>query len=228
MSTMMERIGTVLIVIGLVIAMIAIPIGAAGAISQPSTDAPNDTQSVEPGAHIAGVVGIQHAELDGDVADRTFGIKVAQAQTDDEAADIVAERLGQIEERLAAHETSIAELQRDRDAGNMSESTYRAKVATLVAEKNQTERAAGQTAAVAEGLPEDVLRDRGINVEAIHELRINASELGGPEVSEIARSIAGSDGANERDRGPPEQSPAGDSPADRPDRGAANATERGR
>lgn len=203
-ATMMRRQGTILLTAALVVALLAVPLSGAVAASDH-----NETEAdpVAPGERLAGVVGVQNAEVEGDLSNRTYGVRLANAESDAAKADLVAERLAEDEARLADHEARLADLEADREAGTISEGTYRAKVAVVASENAQTERSAAQTAETARGLNDSVLAERGINVTAIEELRANASRLGGPETNEIARGIAGNStnapGVGERPGGGP-------------------------
>jgi len=179
-----------------------------------SDDEERDGNATAPGDLLEGVLGVQEAEVEGEIENRTFGIQVAQAATDDAKADVVADRLDRIEERLTELEERKEELNESRENGTISEAEYRNEIAKLAVETNNTKQLANRSANVSEGLPEEVLREKGINVTAIQTLAERADELTGPEVAEIARSIAGpsvanaagnataADNATER-RGPP-------------------------
>ncbi len=225
----MQRTTTILVAIALVGAMVAIPFGVAAAVADESdrelTATENETESVEPGERFAGVVGVQNAEIDGEVSERTYGVKVANAQTEEARADVVGERLDEVEQRLVEHETRLDELAEARESGEIGDGEYRARVATVAAETAATERAAERAQATAGELPRDVLEERGIDVEAIEELRDRASELGGEETAEIARSIAGDDVGSpvvgDRGHGAPVEAPGGnETDDDGTDRGA--------
>ena len=183
----MSRLGTMLMAAGLVSALLAVPLGVAAV----AADEP--TVSVAPGERLAGVVGIQQAAVAGDLSERTYAARLDRADSDAERAAIVDDRREEIERRLAAHEATLAELRAAREAGNISEGTYRARVATLAAEKGSTERAAERASETARQLPAEVREARGISVDALQRLRTNASELGGPETADIAREIGGPD-----------------------------------
>lgn len=225
----MKRTGTILVAIAVVIALAAIPLGATAAITGHGGDAPTTNaqpadaddanDSVEPGAQLAGVIGVQDAELDGEVSERTYGLKIASAATNESKADVVGDQLADVEERLENHEATLEELAEAREDGEISEGEYRAKIATVAAESATTERMAGHAGATAGDLPAELLEERGIDVVAIEELRTNASELGGPETAEIARSIAGDNVGQsivaDREPGAPIDVPAGnETPAD--------------
>jgi hypothetical protein len=175
-----------------------------------------DDSAVAPGAQLAGVVSVQEAELDGEVQSRTFGIRIAQANTDDAKASVVADQVNDSEARLAELQQRKRALDAARENGSMSEGEYRARAAQLHAETRNVQRLANETNETASRLPADALEQKGIDATAIKTLSQRASELSGPEVAAIARDIAGPDvGRQTR-------------PADAGDRGdAANRTEMG-
>jgi len=244
----MNRLGTILMAIMLVAALAAIPLGAATALADDREDNPtdaadaNENNSVKPGEQLTGVVGVQDAEIDGEVSDRTFGIKIANAQSDEAKADILGDRLDEIAERLDEHEAELEELAEARDNGEISEGEYRSEIAKVTAENANTERAAeqaGETAGELPGNMSEELEERGIDVESIQELQEQANELGGPETAELAQSIAGENVGNgiasDFEPGPPDETPGDgatdasddeeipdDDAADDDDRGAGN------
>ncbi len=155
-----------------------------------------------PGERLSGVVGSQDVEHESDLDERVFGIHMANASTDDVRADVIAERVGTLKERLETIEDRKNALEAAHEDGNISTGTYQSRLAKLEAERNALERATNQTNTAAGQLPGDVLAERGINVTAIQHLQERAHNLTGPEVAEIARSIAG-DPPGPGDRGPP-------------------------
>jgi len=183
---MKKRVGTVLMALALVMALMALPMGVAAA-----ADEDDDREPTTAGEQLGGVVSVQGAELDGNLSERAYSHRIANAETDNQKAKIVDERLDEIEDRIADHEARLAELEAEREAGNISEGRYRAEVATLTAERDSTERAAARAEETARGIPEDVLAERGVSTERIDELRANASRVGGPDQREIARGITG-------------------------------------
>lgn len=151
----------------------------------------SDNGSIAPGAQLAGVVGVQEAEIEGDVESRAYGIQVAQAATNNSKADIVSERLAAIEARLDELEQEKENLTEARENGSMSEGKYNAKVAALSARTKNVQRLTNETNETASGLPAELLQEKGINATAIQTLQNRSSEMSGPEVAAIARSIAG-------------------------------------
>lgn len=188
----MKRLTTVTLALLLAVSMAAMPLAVADAGTAAGVQEDDETdEDVAPGEQLAGVVGVQEAELDGDVSERTYGIKVANAQTDNATADVVAEQFQDVEERLDNLEDARDNVTADYEAGEISHGEYSAKMATIAAEQRTAERLANGTATTAGGLDDNVLADRGIDVDAIQTLADRASELGGSEVSAIAQSIAG-------------------------------------
>lgn len=201
----MRRTTTALVAVMLVVgSLAAFPIAGLAAQTTDTGTESNSAQSnttesnatVSPGEQLAGVVGVQEAEIEGEVDSRAFGIRVAQAADNDSRAAVVGEQLGDIEERLDELEQRRQELDSARENGSMSEGQYRARMAQLSAETRTVERLANQSNETAQGLPAETLEANGVNVTAIQTLKDRAQNLGGPEVAEIARSIAGANTGN--------------------------------
>lgn len=207
----MNRRTTLALATVLVVAAVVAPFGAAAAISSTGSQSGADTdadharasaaedESIAPGEHLAGVVGTQHAEIDGEVSERAYGVRIANANSDEARAEIVDEHVAANEQRLEELETRLEALNESREAGEISEGRYRAEVATVTAEMRAIERQLGAAERTAAELPASALADRGIDVESIRTLRDRAGERGGPETAAIAREIAGPD---ERGLGP--------------------------
>lgn len=193
-SIAMKRPITVIVAVLVAVAFVGAGTFAAAAADSPSNESDADAPGaadVEPGERLAGVIGVTDAELEGDLAERTFGVKIAQAASDDAKADVVADQLADVEQRLNELEDREAQIEEARERGELSEGASNAQVATLEAERQTAERLTNASAAVAGELPAELLAEKGIDVEAIDELRDRAAALGGDEVSAIAKSIAG-------------------------------------
>ncbi len=188
---------------------------------QPAADAANETNAtVAPGERLAGVVGTQEAELDGEIDSRSFGLAVARASSEEAKAALIAEKVNETQRELGNLTQQREQLRQARQNGTISQGEYRARITELAARTENAERAANDTANASQGLPTDVLESKGVNATAIQTLRDEAKNLSGGEVAEIARSIAGSEAADQNrpeDRGP-EQRP------DESERGAAGDT----
>ncbi|MGQ4555290.1 hypothetical protein [Halobellus sp. GM3] len=155
------------------------------------TDESNATAGLEPGARLAGVIAVQRTEVRSEVDSRAFGQRVAAAATNESRASVVAAELNGSRERLAELRDRLAELERARDAGEISEGRYRAQSAQLRAEINALDRRLEQANESASSLPDAVRERAGINATNIERLRTDARNLSGPETAEIARGIAG-------------------------------------
>lgn len=178
---------TVLVALLVVAGTVAVP--AVGAVIQEDRDDGDD--AVQNGDRIAGVMAVQEAELEGELDRHAYENDLERADDNATKAAVIAERVDASEQRLRALEERKAELDEQRESGEISESRYRAEIAGLAAEANAAEATLDRSEEAADGLPEDVLAANGVNVTAIQELRTDARELNGQEVSEIARRITG-------------------------------------
>ncbi|PCR92209.1 hypothetical protein [Natrinema ejinorense] len=193
----MNRTTSITLTALLVVAMVAVPIAAASVVSsgavQDDPEPDDGAESIEPGEQLSAAVGVQNAELEGDVSERAFGIRIATAESNETKATVVAEQFAESERRLGTLEARLAELNESRTAGELSEGRYRAEVAKTVAEMRTIERQAALAERTAVELPDGAFADRGVDRESIRTLRERAGELGGPETAAVARSIAGDD-----------------------------------
>lgn len=187
----MRRRTSALLAIVVAVGVLAAPV--VGAVVQDGHDEESGEPTVAPGERLSGVVGVQQAELDGELERSAFRIALENADGDAATASHIAETLNVTEERLAALEERKAELDEQRESGEIGEGRYRAEVAELAVATRNAEDRLNQSEAAAEGIPEETLEDNGVNVTAIQTLQDRASELRGGEVAEIARSIAGDD-----------------------------------
>lgn len=182
------------------------------ALAQTGGAADENASDVSPGERFAGVVGVQRAEVDGELDRRTFAVQLDRARTDDAKAAVVKDRLRTIERSIESLNRSQRAIEQARADGNLSEGAYRARVATLAARAMTLQRLTQESENATHGLSSDALERNGVDPAAIHELQRNASALTGPEVAAIARSIAGpAVGAPIGTRGPPtDVGPPGD------------------
>ncbi len=192
---------TLLVAVLVVVGMIVVP--ATGALAQETeTDDGNETAEMAPGERLGGVVGVQQAEFDGEIERNAFAIALDRADDNATKAGLIAEKLGQTETRLGELGERKADLQEKRENGTISEGQYRAQTAKMATEVETAKQQLNQSNATAAELPEETLRENGVNATAIRTLMDDANELSGGEVAEIARSIAG-DRSGMVDRGAP-------------------------
>ena len=192
---------TVLVAALVVVGMLVVP--AAGALAQENEPEDEDeTAEIAPGERLGGVVGVQQAEFDGEIERNAFAIALDRADDNATKAGLVAEKLGQTETRLAELDERKAELRQQRENGMISEGQYRAQTAKMATEVGTAKQQLNRSNATAAELPEETLRENGVNTTAIRTLTDSANELTGGEVAEIARNIAG-DRSGMVDRGAP-------------------------
>lgn len=189
----MRQAATIALAALLALSVIGMPAAGAVASAEPTVmQESNETNStVAPGERLSGVIGVQEAEIEGEVEERAFGIAVARAANDSQRADAVLAQINQSSERLAELRDQRRELEQARENGSMSEGQYRSRLAALAQRTENVKRLANQSENVSKSLPEDVLREKGVNVTAIQTLKSDAENLSGPEVAAVARSIAG-------------------------------------
>ncbi|EMA03727.1 hypothetical protein SAMN05443574_102460 [Haloarcula vallismortis] len=226
----MRRATPLLVVLVLVVSTLAAVPAATMAQETETVTEQADESTTPPGAQLAGVVSVQGAEIDGEVQSRTFGVRVARANTNDAKAAVVADQLNDSESRLEELQQRKQALEQARENGSMSEGEYRAKAAQLHAETKTVQRLANETNETASQLPAEALEKKGIDPAAIRTLSQRASELSGPEVAAIAQGIAGPnvgqqarpDGAGDRGGDAADRTEAGDRPGAGPDRTPAS------
>jgi hypothetical protein len=182
----------------------AVPSTATVDANNAQSDATNESnESIAPGERLSGVVGVQEAELDGEVESRSFGLAVARAASNESKAALIAAKVNETERELGNLSEQREQLREARQNGSMSQGQFAARMAELSARSQNIKRTANDTANASQGLPADLLESKGVNATAIQTLRTQANNMTGQEVSEIARSIAGNAGNQARggDRG---------------------------
>ena len=218
-KTVMNHSLQVIALLAAVVTVAALAGGAAAAVPSDAGEVAqlNTTErnATAPGAQLAGIVGVQQTEVTGDLDNRSFGIRIANADSDEERAAIIAERQAETSQQVATETERLADLRAARDGGTITTSEYRARVAIVASQAATAERTADQLNRTARELPPAVRERNGINVTAIDRLRTDARNLSGPETAAIARSIGGTTARNPlagtrgpSDRGP-ETRPAG-------------------
>lgn len=228
----MERSVAVVAAVVVAVTLAAVP---SGGLAQPG-DA-----SVAPGERFAGVVGMQEAEVEGEVATRAFEVRFARADSAAAQAAVVAEGVNDTRERLRELEHRRERLRAARANGTISEGQYRARMARLYAEAKTLRHRLNRTADASREVPDAALRRHGVDRAELERLRRAAGNLTGPEIAAIARGIAGGGrgppvgaspgragaGANGSDRGPPSAANGSDRgpPADGSERAAGSRSQ---
>lgn len=214
----MTRTAALFATLAVAVALLAVPVAGAVAddsVAAAQVDGPDANETAEPpapGARLAGVVAVHGTEVESEVQNRAFGLRVAAATSNDTRADVVAERVRALRERTATLRERRQALLEARQNGTISQARYRAEMAALAARTTALGHQLDQTEAASRGVDTDRLAERGVDAEAIDALRTDARNLTGPEVADIARSIAGRDvggGLADRDA-PPTGRPDGE------------------
>lgn len=191
----MRRTASVAFAAMLVLSAVGVSAAALASPGNANADvaAQNDTNAtIGPGERLSGVIGVQEAELEGEVETRAYEIALERANDSNASkAAIVAEQLNRTRERLQELRQRKTQLERARENGSIGLGEYRARTAKLAAETQTVTKIANRSEAAADGLPNETLAEHGINVSAIRQLAEGAEELTGPQVAAIARSIAG-------------------------------------
>lgn len=196
-----------LLVAALVVVGAGVPLATATASfgATPSTDAAagqeangaptvqeaNANNSTAPGAKLASVVTVQGAEVQGDLAKRSFGIRLAAANSNSSRASVLARQAGDLSARLAELQERKRALVEAKQNGSISQARFRAEMAGLVADISTVNQLLDRTSGEARELPDDVLVEQGVSVAHLTELQEAAGNLTGSAVSTIARNISG-------------------------------------
>ncbi|AXG05201.1 hypothetical protein DU500_01480 [Haloplanus rubicundus] len=189
-----------------------------GVAPQTTNGSANGSETLAPGQRLAGVVGVQGAEIDGELEERTLATRVDRAESNTSKAAVVATELNTARERLRNLRETQTALREARRSGDISTGEYRARMAITAAQIRSVRTKLDSSEAVTRDLPDAALEARGVNREEIDRLREDADELRGPEVAEIARQVAGDDEddrENAERTGPPEDAGNGDGNAER-------------
>jgi hypothetical protein len=160
-------------------------------VNETAADEDSNASDVAPGARLSGVLGVQEAEVEGELESRSFGIAVSRARSNDSKAGVIARQVRRSDQRIETLAERRERLEAARENGSISGDQYRARIARLEAETETVRRLATLVEAESEGLPPGVLARSGVDATAIRALGANASKLTSPETSRIARSIAG-------------------------------------
>jgi hypothetical protein len=204
---MAERVAVVAVVLAVALAGVtaAAPVAqSAGPDAEGAAQQTPVNESVAPGERMAGVVGAEKAAVESEVAVRAFERRVATADSSTARAKVVGAEVETLQARLDELAAREAELREAHENGTLSTGEYRARLAQLYAEQRALERLTNRTERAARDLPEQALRQQGVNATRLQRLRSQARNLTGPEVADIARRIAGKSVGRPAGAGPPD------------------------
>ncbi|SEW12066.1 hypothetical protein [Halobacterium jilantaiense] len=169
----------------------AAPADAGGTSAVQEADGNETANETAPGARLAGVVNVQGAEVEGEVAERSFGRQLAAAKSNASKASVLADQTGDLSERVAELRDRKQALRNARDNGTISQGRYRAEMARVAAELSTANRLLNRTASEARTLSPRALADAGVDSADLDRLRAAAGNLSGPEIAAIARDVGG-------------------------------------
>ncbi|WP_191967114.1 MULTISPECIES: hypothetical protein [Haloferax] len=155
------------------------------------TAANSTANATPPGQKLAGVIGVQGSETDGELERRTFETRFQKANSNASKAAVVAGQVETVRDRLTELEQQRDQLQAARENGSLSEGAYRVKMTRTVANIERTKSMLNRTADAASSVPAEDLRANGVETAELDRLRESANELAGPDVAAIARDLAG-------------------------------------
>jgi hypothetical protein len=202
----MTRIGTVVVVVVVLVVLgtLSLPVVAVGTAAsvapteaagweqaEPTADPGANETETAPGTRLAGAVGVQGAEIGGEIESRSLDHQLNRSASDDSKATVLARQTNQSRSRLAALRAELTRLDAAHENGTVSEREYRVRTAQLSAQVVAVQRVTGRASTTAAELPDGALRRGGMNVTALRSLRVAAGSLTGPERAAVARSVAG-------------------------------------
>lgn len=135
------------------------------------------------GANISMFMQANAAQTEGSVENGMWVAAYARATNASDRRALVERRVGSLNVSLADLEAERRAVQEAFQNGSMDRVTYQARLSTVV----------GRLAALSAGIDETSQRGRavGVNETRLETLRTQARELGGGEVSRIARNLTG-------------------------------------
>ena len=167
------------------------PVEAGGSPAVQAADGNETANETAPGARLAGVVNVQAAEVEGEVAERSFGVQLAAAASNASKAAVLANQTGDLTERVTELRQRKQALRDARENDTISNGRYRAEMARVATELRTANRLLNRTTSEARELPAGALTNAGVDSADLERLREAAGALSGPEIAEIARDIGG-------------------------------------
>lgn len=147
---------------------------------------------VPSGAMLAGVIGAHEAEHQAAVESRAFDTAFENAETNASKAAVVAGGADRIEERVLELEVEMEQLIAQKDAGNIGEGEYYAKMAVLETRLRSLEHLANQTTVRGHSIPASALATAGLQEERLRSLENRTTNASTPQGRSIAGQVVGS------------------------------------
>jgi len=135
------------------------------------------------GADISSFMQSSAAEMSGAVETGMWSASFNATENESERRVLVERRTGELRTELAELRDRKADLEAEREAGNLSGAAYKAQVGQLVGRINALQSAINATTPRA--------RQANANVDAVTTLKTDARNLTGPGIASVARNTPG-------------------------------------
>lgn len=181
--------GRVVFLFVLAVAAFAVPAAAATSTQDgctPPEEAPVGTE-VEPGGSLVEAVGAQESELAGELVDRRFESRLANATTDEERAEVIAAEVGAIANRLTDLEERCQDLMDARSDGEVGDDTYRTRLGRLAIQVRAVDCRVNRTEREATTLPVTLREEYNVTEETFATLESRVDELNATVAGDSAR-----------------------------------------
>lgn len=133
--------------------------------------------SAEPGEQLADAIGDQREEIGGTPDDRRFDARLANATSNESRAEIVADEVDRVEDRLAALERCLTDYQSDAETDDAVDASDRSAVDALREQARALHRRLNETERAAERLPVTLREANDVEEERFEELERRIVEL---------------------------------------------------
>lgn len=185
--------GRIALVVAIVV--IASSVGIGTATSAPSsvgldpaqtTETPVDEAVAPAGEHLSAVMQSNAAQAGATVENEMWTAAYANTSNESVQRDLVERRAGALNGSLAELQAERRALRAAFENGTIDRITYRAQLSSIVGRLAAFDKSVGDAHERGQAV--------GVNTTRLDELRSGASELGGPEVSRLARNLTGGPG----------------------------------
>lgn len=178
------------------IALVVLALTAGGASLAAAEDGDESAETDElnnltVGEQISSVMSAQEAEVTSEIERHAFGQAIANADSDEERAEIIANRTEELKSDVDERLSDKEELRSEYKAGNISRAEYVSELAAHGVEAKHVNESVDEINETAGELPEELLEENGVNTTALNTLRNEAANMTGPEVAAVAQTIAG-------------------------------------
>ncbi len=178
------------------IALLALAVVVGGAPLAAAEDTNSSTNATDladlsVGERISSIMSAQDAEVTAEFEQHTFGRAIANADSDEERAEIIAQRQAELNSSIEQDLSEKKELREAYKSGNISRAEYVSELSAQSVKAQNINESVESMKNATDGLPTEILKENGINTSALNTLRNEAAEMTGPEVAAVAQTIAG-------------------------------------